>query len=271
MSPKSHSRTKQQGNRPIILVTNDDGIHSPGLQALAEAVSDLGDLWVLAPDRERSGVSHSFTINHPIRAKKIAPQTIIIDGTPADCVMFAMRGFLEKQPDIVLSGINCGPNLGEDTIYSGTVAAAREAFLCGAWGIGFSVEHYAARGADTFDFTATARAARLITKAIIDRGLPEGSFLNINVPHIPWEELQGIAITRLGQRVYHDVIARRVDPQGNEYYWIGGDPPTWVPAEGTDFHAIGENKISITPLGKDFTQHNAIDELDRWELNLGDG
>ena len=258
-------------DRPVILVTNDDGIHSPGLYALAEAAAPLGDVWIMAPDRERSAVSHSFTMNHPLRARTIAPQTIILDGTPADCVMFSLRGFLEKPPQLVLAGINRGPNLGEDTIYSGTVAAAHEAYLCGACGVGISLEHFSARGGVEYDFNPAARFAGMLAKRILERGLPEGTFLNVNVPHIPWEEIQGVAITRLGQRVYHDVIVQRTDPQGNDYFWIGGNPPTWVKAEDTDFHALEERKISVTPLGQDLTQHHAIPELDRWSLSLDPG
>lgn len=270
-NPQSRSPLPGNGERPTILVTNDDGIHSPGLHALAEAVAPLGDVWILAPDRERSAISHSFTMNHPLRARTIAPQTIILDGTPADCVMFSLRGFLDKPPQLVLAGINRGPNLGEDTIYSGTVAAAHEAYLCGACGVGISLEHPTTRGADDYDFASAARFAATLAGIILDRGLPQGTFLNVNIPHLPWEELQGVAITRLGQRVYHDVIVQRTDPQGNDYFWIGGNPPTWVQAEGTDFHALEEKKISVTPLGQDLTQHHAIPELDRWSLTLPDG
>ncbi len=249
-----------------ILVTNDDGIHSPGIRTLAETLQELGEIWIIAPDRERSAVSHSFTMNHPIRVNSLDQQTFIIDGTPADCVMFGTRGFLEHTPDLVVSGINRGPNLGIDTVYSGTVAAAHEGHLCGIASIAISM-NYPDDG-QTYLFEIGATFAKILAKSILSKHMPDGTFLNVNVPNLPWRELKGIAITRLGQRVYHDRIIKRIDPQGKEYFWIGGDPPTWVKAEGTDFHALEENKISVTPLGQDFTQFHSIAELDRWNLSL---
>jgi len=254
--------------RPLILVTNDDGIHSPGIVALAEALKDMGELWIIAPDRERSAVSHSFTINHPIRAHQLEERTYIIDGTPADCVMFGTRGFLETPPDLVASGINRGPNLGIDTVYSGTVAAAHEGHLCGV--PSFAVSMNVPKEGEDFRFDTGARFVKILARAILSRHMPDGAFLNVNVPNLPWEQLKGVAITRLGQRIYRDRIIRRVDPQGKEYYWIGGETPTWVKAEGTDFHALEEDKISVTPLGQDFTQFHAITELDKWNLSLHD-
>ncbi len=252
--------------KPRILVTNDDGIHSPGIVSLAEALSEVGEVWIIAPDRERSAVSHSFTMNHPIRIIQLKERTYIMDGTPADCVMFGTRGFLEHTPDLVASGINRGPNLGMDTVYSGTVAAAHEGHLCGF--PAFAISMNVAEPGDPYHFETGALFAKMLAKAILARHMPDGTFLNVNVPNLPWEQLNGVAITRLGQRVYRDKIIKRVDPQGKEYYWIGGDPPTWVKAEGTDFHALEKNKISVTPLGQDFTQFHAITELDRWNLSL---
>ncbi|MFH1738065.1 MAG: 5'/3'-nucleotidase SurE [bacterium] len=258
-----------KGRRPCILVTNDDGIHSPGLHALAEQLRAIADVYIIAPDREQSAVSHSFTMTRPLRATRVDERTTIIDGTPADCVMFGTKGFLERVPDLLVAGVNRGPNLGHDTIYSGTVAAAHEGHLSGLASVAISVNYpnQDYRGQD-FDFAAAARFGRLLAGEILERGMPSGVFLNVNVPHIPWEEMQGVAITRLGERQYHDRLIKRVDPFGRDYYWIGGDPPTWVKAEGTDFHALEENKISITPLGQDMTQFHAIPELDRWELSL---
>ncbi|HOJ62095.1 MAG TPA: 5'/3'-nucleotidase SurE [bacterium] len=252
--------------RPRILVTNDDGIHSPGLTALADAMREVGDVCIIAPDRERSAVSHSFTINHPIRAQSLGHEVYIIDGTPADCVMFGTRGFLDYPLDLVASGINRGPNLGIDTVYSGTVAAAHEGHLCNVPSFAISMD--VPRDGYTYHFETGARFAKILARAILSRTMPDGAFLNVNVPNIPWEQLQGVAITRLGQRIYRDKIVRRVDPQGKEYYWIGGEAPTWVKSEGTDFHALEQDKISVTPLGQDFTQFHAIPELDRWNLSL---
>ncbi|MEW6238724.1 MAG: 5'/3'-nucleotidase SurE, partial [Candidatus Omnitrophota bacterium] len=251
--------------RPIILVTNDDGIHSPGLSALAESLKTVGEVWVIAPDRERSAVSHSFTMNHPIRAHRLEERVYVLDGTPADCVMFGLRGFLEKPPQLVASGINRGPNLGIDTVYSGTVAAAHEGHLCGAPSFAISMNIPAQPG--EYRYETGARFAAILANAILARHMPDGSFFNVNVPALPWQELKGVSITRLGQRIYRDRIIKRLDPQGRDYYWIGGEEPTWVQAEGTDFHALETNKISVTPLGHDFTQFHAIPELDLWNLS----
>lgn len=249
-----------------ILITNDDGIHSDGIQIVAKAMESVGEVWIIAPDRERSAVSHSFTMNHPIRVTQLAERTFIIDGTPADCVMFGTRGFLEHTPELVVSGINRGPNLGIDTVYSGTVAAAHEGHLCGVPSFAISMD--VARNGEPFIFETGAKFAQILAQDILSRHMPDGSFLNVNVPNLPWDQLQGVAITRLGQRIYRDRIIRREDPQGRDYFWIGGEAPTWVKAEGTDFHALEEDKISVTPLGQDFTQFHAIPEFDRWNLSL---
>ncbi len=251
---------------PRILVTNDDGIHSPGLDQLARSLEAIGEVWIIAPDRERSAVSHSFTMNHPIRLQKLEERVFTIDGTPADCVMFGTRGFFDQPPDLVASGINRGPNLGIDTVYSGTVAAAHEGHLCNVPSFAISMNNPTSPG--DYQFETGARFAAILARAMLSHHMPDGCFLNVNVPNIPWEELQGVSITRLGQRIYHDRIIKRHDPQGREYYWIGGEEPTWVKAEGTDFHALEEDKISVTPLGQDFTQFHAIPELDRWNLSL---
>lgn len=251
--------------KPRILVTNDDGIHSPGLKKLAESLRSIGDVWIIAPDRERSAVSHSFTMHHPIRVQQLEERVYMIDGTPADCVMFGMRGFFSDPPNLVVSGINRGPNLGIDVVYSGTVAAAHEGHLCGV--PSFAISMNVPRDGD-YHFESGARFAAILAKAIFNHHMPDGSFFNVNVPSLPWEQIKGVSITRLGQRIYHDRIIKRHDPQGREYYWIGGDEPTWVKADGTDFHALEMDKISITPLGNDFTQFHAIPELDRWNISL---
>ncbi|MGC9327453.1 MAG: 5'/3'-nucleotidase SurE [Candidatus Hinthialibacter sp.] len=252
--------------RPHILVTNDDGIHSPGLSALAEAMRELGDVTIIAPDRERSAVSHSFTMNHPIRVLYLDKNQYAIDGTPADCVMFGTRGFLDELPDLVAAGINRGPNLGIDTVYSGTVAAAHEGHLHHVPSFAISMD--VPRDGDGYIFESGAKFAQILAQTMLERDMPDGCFLNVNVPNLTWNQIKGISITRLGQRIYRDKIIRRVDPQGNEYFWIGGEPPTWVKSEGTDFHALEEDKISVTPLGQDFTQFHAIPELDLWNLSL---
>lgn len=255
-------------SKPVILVTNDDGIRSRGLELLAKELEKLGEVWIIAPDRERSAVSHSFTMHHPIRVTELGERTFIIDGTPSDCVMFGTRGFLKTPPALVASGINRGPNLGIDIVYSGTVAAAHEGHLCGIPSLAVSM-NVAEEG--NYLFESGARFAGKMAKEMLSRHMPDGSFVNINVPNKPWDEIQGVAVTRLGQRIYHDRIIKRTDPQGREYFWIGGDAPSWVKAEGTDFHALEEDKISVTPLGNDFTQFHAIPEFDRWNLSLEPG
>ncbi|MBZ0258497.1 5'/3'-nucleotidase SurE [bacterium] len=249
-----------------ILVTNDDGIHSPGLTVLANALEALGEVWIIAPDRERSAVSHSFTMNHPIRAHELRDRVYMIDGTPADCVMFGTRGFLDFKPDLVASGINRGPNLGIDTVYSGTVAGAHEGHLNNV--PSFAISLNLVVPGEKQHFETAGELACVIAKDMLSKHMPDGTFLNVNVPNLPFDKLKGIAATRLGERVYRDVIIQRKDPQGKEYYWIGGETPTWVEAEGTDFHAIEDGKVSVTPLGHDFTQFHAIAEIDKWNMDL---
>lgn len=253
-------------DQPVILVTNDDGIHSQGLHILAEHLESIGTVWVFAPDRERSAVSHSLTMNQPLRSTQVRDRVYMLDGTPADCVVFGVKGFLSEPPDLVVSGINRGPNLGNDVIYSGTVAGAHEGHLCGI--PSFAVSLDVTKVNPQIRFATAAQCSMILARQILDGELPDGTFLNMNVPNCEFDELDGVSITRLGQRVYHDVLEKRTDPQGREYFWIGGSPPSWVPAEGTDFHAIEERRVSITPLGQDFTQFHAIPELDRWGLQM---
>ncbi len=255
--------------KPKILVTNDDGILSPGIKILVEHLNEIGEVWTIAPDRNRSAVSHSFTIHHPIRCDQLDERTFAMDGTPADCVMFGTRGFLKHKPDLVVSGINKGPNLGIDTVYSGTVAGAHEGHLAGYPSFAISMD-YPREVKGEYHFESAAMFASILAQQLLSRHMPDGSFLNVNLPNLPYDQLKGVAITRLGQRIYHDEIIKRDDPHGGTYYWIGGDPPTWVKSEGTDFHALEEDKISVTPLGQDFTQHHAIPELDKWGIGLSD-
>ena len=251
----------------LILVTNDDGIHSRGIHALAKALEPLGEVWIIAPDRERSAVGHSFTMNHPIRAKRIKPRVVITDGTPTDCVMFGVLGYLDKKPDMILSGINQGPNLGDDVTYSGTVAAALEGVMLGVPSVAFSLStgKRPSNGEEEIQhFDSAARFARLLTERLFAGALPPKTFLNVTVPNVPLEDVRGVAVTRLGKRIYQDRVIRRIDPQGKDYYWIGGEEPSWEREEGTDFQAIEENKISITPISFDLTNHQALADLQQW-------
>jgi len=257
-----------------ILVTNDDGIHALGLAALAASLKTLGRIIVVAPDRERSAVSHSFTMNDPIRAHKLDEDFIMIDGTPTDCVMFGIFGHLDEKPDLVVSGINSGANMGDDVTYSGTVAAALEGTLLGVPSIAVSLvnkDHRAHSPAEKTDlhYETAATFARELSQRVIELGLPEGTLLNVNVPNLPPEECQGVRITRLGKRIYNDWVERRVDPLGREYFWLAGDPPSHHAEPGTDFAAIDDDCISVTPLKFEVTDLDAISDLEgrgyRWD------
>ena len=246
-----------------ILVTNDDGIHSPGIHMLAEALSELGEVHIVCPDRERSAVSHSFTMHSPLRIRKVRDRVVILDGTPTDCVMFAILGYFEGKPDLVVSGINNGPNLGDDVIYSGTVAAAHEGKIMGIPSFALSLNcrfsddsDPAARRLDT-----AGRFALYLARHVLTHGLPPSTFLNVNVPNLPWDQLRGVRVTKLGQRVYNDSIIWRKDPHGKDYFWIGGEEPSWVPESGTDFEALERNLVSITPLGQSLTHFTTMHDL----------
>jgi 5'-nucleotidase len=244
-----------------ILVSNDDGIHARGLRALAEALSSLGEVWVVAPDRERSAASHSLTLNRPLRVTRVSPTWYTVDGTPTDCVALAVMGMIKRKFDLVASGINLGANMGDDVTYSGTVSAAFEATLLGLPAFAISVA--ADRRAD---FSAATRIAVNLAQLIAKNGLPDDTLLNVNVPNLRASEIKGIAITRQGRRHYGDIIVRKVDPRGKAYYWIGGKEPTWEASEESDYAAVMAGWISITPLHLDLTNPRALEELRRWEF-----
>ena len=229
--------------RTRVLVTNDDGIHAPALRVLKAALADLGHVTIVAPDRDQSATSHSLTLNRPFRIHKHDPDTFSVDGTPTDCVVTAYYGLLEGTPDLVISGINHGPNMGEDVFYSGTVAAAIEGTLQGAPSIAASLVTRALT-----DFAEPARFIARLTRHVLDHGLPRRQLLNVNIPHRPWDEVRGVRITRLGSRVYRDTLVKKVDPRGRDYYWIGGEDPVWEAQPDTDFHAVSEGCVSVTPM-----------------------
>lgn len=250
-----------------ILVTNDDGVTAPGLLALAQALRSLGEVSVLAPDHNWSASGHVKTLHRPLRVK----ETILSDGSfafasdgaPSDCVALALLGLLEKNVDLVVSGINPNANIGHDVTYSGTVTAAMEAAIGGVPGIAVSLDspdnHHAA-----LDYSVAARIGKEVAAMAIKRGLPKGTLLNVNVPYLPYDEIQGICITRQGLRIYRDALVRRIDPQGKPYYWIGGQAPTGVPEKGTDYGALKAGFVSITPLQLDLTAYNTLQDLKRW-------
>lgn len=244
-----------------VLVTNDDGVHAPVLQALRAALAPLGRVVVVAPDRDQSATSHALTLHRPFRIQRHETDLYSVDGTPTDCVITSFYGLLDRRPDVVISGINLGPNMGEDVFYSGTVAAAIEGALQGVPAIAAS---WAGKLAPDWSEPA-AFLARLVAR-LLERGLPRRHLLNVNLPARPWPEVRGVRVTRLGSRIYHDTLVKKVDPRGRDYYWIGGEDPEWEAIAGTDFHAVHEGWISVTPMRLDLTADAALAELEAWDL-----
>jgi 5'-nucleotidase len=245
----------------VILVSNDDGVHAPGVQALASALASVGEVWVVAPDREQSAASHSLSLHRPLRVEQLGPRRFAVDGTPTDCVNLAVNGILPDRPALVVSGINHGANLGDDVTYSGTVSAAMEGTLLGIPSLAVSL---VAR--DRFEFDVAAEFATELAKAVVKRGLPPDTLLNVNVPSVPRSAVRGYVITRQGKRRYGDAIVENVDPRGKKYYWIGGGDPGFEPAEGTDFTAVESGYISVTPLHLDLTNYASISQLSQLEV-----
>jgi 5'-nucleotidase len=246
--------------RPRFLCTNDDGIHALGLRTLIDVASRLGDVDVVAPDREQSASSHSLTVHRPLRATKTPEGHNVIDGTPTDCVLIGINQLLAASPDFVLSGVNHGPNMGEDVLYSGTVAAAMEGTILGIPAIAVS---YSSRTSDRIP-AWTNVLVELIGSLIQRSDFPEETFFNINLPDIPVEDMKGVRVTSLGRRVYSDSLTRREDPSGREYYWIGGGVSSWSGREDSDFRAVQAGYISITPLHLDLTNYQLISEVRTW-------
>lgn len=248
-----------ENRKKIILVSNDDGIRSEGILKLASALRRLGTVYVVAPDRERSASSHSLTLHRPLRVEEVGPKMYLVDGTPTDCVTLAVNRILPLRPDIVVSGINKGGNLGEDVIYSGTVSAAMEGTLMGIPSIAFSL---AARS--DFDFKPAAAFASRLVRHVFKIGLPKDTLLNVNVPQI--KDIKGYRITTQGKRFFSDAIVEKLDPRGRKYYWIGGDMERWEGGKDADFYAISKGYISITPIHLDMTNYSSITELKRWTI-----
>ncbi|HEX2062390.1 MAG TPA: 5'/3'-nucleotidase SurE [Thermoanaerobaculia bacterium] len=239
---------------PRILVTNDDGIYSEGLRKLADACRDVGEVIIVAPDREQSAASHALTLNRPLRLMEIAKNEWIVDGTPTDCVNLAVLKLMkEARPDLVVSGINFGPNLGDDVTYSGTISAAFEGALLNIPSIAFSA--LVGKG---FSFDRCAAFAGELARIALEKHRDPRIILNVN---FPVGDFSGVKITRLGRRIYSEGVIERLDPRGRKYYWIGGEPPIWHPGEGTDFEAIEQHFVSITPLHLDLTHHESISRL----------
>jgi 5'-nucleotidase len=253
--------------RPKILITNDDGIESRGLLALKEALDPIGDTFVVAPDTNQSAVGHAKTLMRPLRVRDrtLADGSIgwSVDGSPTDAVSLAFLGFFEHGFDLVASGINYGANLGDDVTYSGTVAAAMEGVINGCPAFAISQEYLAHP-----DFTLAAMAAAAVARNILEHGLSRHELINVNVPAVSPDECDGIEVTRQGRRVYQDELVRRVDPRGIPYYWIGGPPPSGIHAPGTDFHAVVNRRIAVTPLHLDLTARSLLKRLHSWTWQL---
>lgn len=244
-----------------ILVTNDDGIGAPGIKALAEALAGLGRVTVVAPDRERSATGHSLTLYSPLRVFELREGWYAVDGTPTDCVNMGIHSLLPHKPDLVVSGINHGGNMGDDITYSGTVAAAMEANLMGIPSLAVSLATF-----NTSDHFADAgRLAAEVASQIIRNGLPDGTFLNLNIPDLPFDQIKPLMLTRQGKRSFIGKIVDKTDPRGRKYYWIGCEEPSFMDDEGTDFHAIGLGHASLTPLHLDLTNYRAFEDLQAWQ------
>jgi 5'-nucleotidase len=242
---------------PLILVSNDDGIHSDGLSALAAALAPHGRVVVVAPDREQSAVSHALTLHRPLRIDQVGTDRYTVDGTPTDCVNLAINGILRERPALVVSGINKGANLGDDVTYSGTVSAAMEGTLLGVPSVAVSQI-----GRGPYDFTTAATFAGELIERILRDGMPPDTLLNVNVPAFAAGEAPGgVALTRMGKRRYGDAIVEKVDPRGRKYYWIGGEELSFIDDEGTDFAAVSRGAISVTPIHLDLTNYASFDAL----------
>ncbi|CAN5623296.1 5'/3'-nucleotidase SurE [soil metagenome] len=247
-----------------ILCTNDDGVLATGLRVMAAAARPLGPVTVVAPDREQSATSHSLTLHHPLRSRRATDGSLMVDGTPTDCVILAVNALLEDRPTFCFSGINHGPNMGEDVLYSGTVAAAMEATVLGIPSVALS---YAGPDFESIEGWE-APIARLLEQFVRRREFPEATLLNVNIPPIDPADVKGVRVTSLGKRRYSDSLTRALDPSGREYFWIGGGSMSWDGREDSDFRAVDEGYVSVTPLHLDLTNYKLLQEVGGWDLTL---
>lgn len=248
----------------LILVTNDDGIRSQGIMVLARALKRLSEVYVIAPDRERTAAGHSLTLHKPLRIEALGPRTHAVSGTPTDCVNLAVNEIMPRRPDLVVSGINRGGNLGDDVTYSGTVSAAMEGTLLGIPSIAVSQ-----LGEERFHFETAARFAVRLARLVHRAGLPPDTLLNVNVPDLPPREIKGMRVTCLGRRVFDsENVIKKQDPRGKTYYWIGGNRIAWEERKDTDQEAVESGRISVTPVHLDLTNYSALAVLREWEKRL---
>ncbi len=244
----------------LFLITNDDGIHNPGIRILAKTLSRIAECVVIAPDRDNSAVSHSLTMNRPLRVSRLEDGFFSLNGTPTDCVAIGLKKILGKRPDLLVSGINPGPNLGDDISYSGTVSAAVEGTMYGIPSLAVSLA-----GDASYDLTYAAETTEKLAKRILSKGLPENTLLNANIP--AESPAKGIRITRQGRRLWDNAIQETCDPRGRKHYWIGGGTPSPDSGKDTDVYAVNNGYISITPIHLDLTNHQGIEHLrQEWRL-----
>lgn len=242
-----------------ILISNDDGVYAPGLRALASALAQIAEVTVIAPDRNRSGASNSLTLDCPLRIKHLDNGFISVEGTPTDCVHLALTGLLPERPDLVVSGINAGANLGEDVFYSGTVAAAMEGSFIGVPALAFSLA-----GKELQHYVTAAEVAKQLVLQVGAKPLSAKTILNVNIPDVPWQDLQGITVARLGTRHIAEPVIPGKDPRGHAIYWVGCAGPEQDAGEGTDFYAISKRQVSITPLRLDLTHYESLPHVGGW-------
>ena len=253
--------------KPLILISNDDGIHAKGILELDKYLKSDNDVYVVAPSTEKSASSHAITLHRPLRIREIKKRFYAVDGTPADCVLLAKRLILPRNPDLIISGVNSGPNIGDDVHYSGTVSIAREAAILGIPAIAISAipkgshDPWIQRSVD-YPFTTAAIFAQKLVKLVLKHKLPKGTFLNVNVPY----GAKDYEITILGKRDYGNAVAEKTDPRGHKYYWLGADEPTMIKKKGSDGNAIARSNISVTPLHIDVTYKPLINELKNWSI-----
>jgi 5'-nucleotidase len=245
---------------PSILVTNDDGVHSAGIRDLAAALAPLGDVIIVAPIQEASAIGHALTLRRPLRLEEIAPQIFAVDGTPTDCVNVAIAHVLHGKPDLIVSGINKGWNLGDDVTYSGTVSGALEGALLGIPSIAVSTQR---KVGDQYDFPPAVAASKTIAEAVLERGMPKFTLLNINLPYGP---NKGFKATVQARRNHITVVAERIDPRGRAYYWIEEGENEWEPHDRSDYQAVRDGYISVTPLQPDMTAHDALSYVESLPL-----
>jgi len=262
------AKDSERASRHHILVTNDDGVHAPGILALRQALDGVARVTVLAPDHNWSAAGHNKTMHKPlwVNHDRMADgvTAITTSGSPSDCVGLAVLGMVDPLPDLVVSGINQGPNMGHDITYSGTVAAAMEATVWDIPAIAVSLDSFEPAA----DYEAAAYFAARLARKVLEEGLPSNTFLNANVPAIPGSEIRGVQLTRLGKRLYRDALVSRKDPRGRDYYWVGGEPLSGVIEDGTDIGAVANGYVSVTPLSMDMTDYRLLHHLESWHGDL---